>query len=62
MSTREVERLIGRPPKGWQREARKERTRYESWFYRTSSGSLIAIHFDDGRLFAVDDKTVASSK
>lgn len=54
MTTREVEQLLGRPPRGWQRTAQKERTRYESWFYRTGSGEVIAIHFDSGRVFAVD--------
>ena len=61
MTTAEVEKLIGRPPKGWQREAQKDRTRYESWFYRTSSGDVVAIHFDNGRLFAVDGGQVRNA-
>lgn len=54
MTTQQVEALLGRPPRGWRRAAQKERTRYESWFYRDSKGDVIAIHFDSGRLFTVD--------
>lgn len=46
-----VRATLGAPPPGW---TRKNGVRYESWFYRNSAGGTAAVHFDAGRVIAVD--------
>lgn len=57
MSKREVASLLGKPLPGWtETRARREAT-IESWYYRTRTGGLAAVHFREGRVFAAEESS-----
>jgi hypothetical protein len=55
MSHRQVASALGRPIPGWTMEQKRGRTRYEAWYYRMRTGSVAAVYFRDGRVFAAEE-------
>lgn len=59
MSTRQVAHLLGKPLPGWSaKNARREAT-MEAWYYRTTTGSVAAVYFRDGKVFAAEEQADA---
>lgn len=54
MDEKRVIELLGSPPKGWRRQARKSGKMIESMFYRNDRDGVAAVHLENGRVFAVD--------
>lgn len=59
MSREEVERVLGRPRPGWKRNGAEPK--YESWFYPAEGGGVAAVHFSDGKVFAVDHSNASET-
>ena len=54
MSRREVVALLGRPTPGWTTERERRGTRFEAWYYRTTTGGIAGVYFRDGKVFAAE--------
>jgi hypothetical protein len=54
MDEKRVVELLGSPPNGWRRQARKSGKMIESMFYRNDRDGVAAVHLENGRVFAVD--------
>jgi hypothetical protein len=59
MSQREVASLLGRPLPGWSATNRRPEATIDAWYYRTSSGSIAAVYFRDGKVFAAEESSNA---
>lgn len=57
MSDRQVERILGRPRNGWERELRSGGAQYRTWLYPNDQGGIAAVHFARGKVFAIDYAT-----
>ena len=59
MTERQVEAILGKPVPGWIARSRQGDAMTEAWYYRRHGGGLASVHFNDGRLFAADDRSEA---
>jgi hypothetical protein len=57
-----VVEILGPPRKGWRREAVKNGVSLESLFYKNEEGGVAAVHFERGRVFAVDYESEPQSR
>jgi hypothetical protein len=59
MTRKQVEAILGKPAPGWTATLRQGDDVTEAWYYRRSDGGVASVHFNDGRLFAADEKSEA---
>ena len=59
MSKRDVASILGKPMPGWSERHDRASATVEAWYYRTSSGSVAAVYFRDGRVFAAEESSDA---
>jgi hypothetical protein len=59
MSHRQVAGLLGKPIPGWTVENRRGGSTIEAWYYRTRSGSVAAVYFRQGKVFAAEEASNA---
>ncbi|HEY3055556.1 MAG TPA: hypothetical protein VGK31_06460 [Thermoanaerobaculia bacterium] len=59
MSKKDVAHLLGKPIPGWTVTNERPSATVEAWYYRTTDGSLAAIYFRDGEVFAAEEKSQA---
>jgi hypothetical protein len=60
MSHRQVAGILGRPIPGWTVKSNRRGTAIEAWYYRTTTGSIAAVYFRDGAVFAAETNSDAS--
>ncbi|HYM61056.1 MAG TPA: hypothetical protein VEZ11_09205 [Thermoanaerobaculia bacterium] len=59
MSQDDVAKILGKPMPGWIVKTDRREAPVEAWYYRKSDGSVAAIHFREGRLFAAEQSSQA---
>ena len=59
MSQHEVANILGKPIPGWTKTNDLRETTIDSWYYRTTSGSVAGVYFRDGKLFAAEENSGA---
>jgi hypothetical protein len=59
MSQHDVARILGKPIPGWTATHRRRDSLIESWYYRKSDGTIAAVFFRDGELFAAEENSQA---
>lgn len=57
MSYRQVSSLLGKPIPGWAARQRRNDTTFEAWYYRTRAGSIAAVYFRNGKVFAAEEES-----
>lgn len=57
MSYRQVASLLGRPIPGWSTRQKRNGTTFEAWYYRARSGSIAAVYFRNGKVFAAEEES-----
>jgi SmpA / OmlA family len=57
MTRKQVEEILGKPIPGWSSTLRQGDDLTEAWYYRRRDGGVASVHFNDGRLFAADEKS-----
>jgi len=57
MSKKDVARILGKPIPGWTVKNERPSTTTEAWYYRTTDGSVAAVYFRDGEVFAAEEKS-----
>ncbi|MFZ2491685.1 MAG: hypothetical protein WA208_09385 [Thermoanaerobaculia bacterium] len=59
MSHREVTQILGKPIPGWIIKKKAGGVDMEAWYYRTTFGSLAAVHFREGDVLAAEEDSGA---
>lgn len=59
MSKKDVAHILGKPIPGWTVTNDRPSATIEAWYYRTTDGSLAAVYFRDGEVFAAEEKSQA---
>lgn len=50
-----VTEILGRPLPGWTNSKRRPEATFEAWYYRMRGGSVAAVYFRDGKVFAAEE-------
>jgi hypothetical protein len=59
MTGKQVEAILGKPIPGWTSTVRQGDDMTEAWYYRRRDGGVASVHFNDGKLFAADERSEA---
>ena len=59
MSQRQVASLLGRPVPGWSVRSDRADSTIDAWYYRTRAGTVAAVYFRDGKVFAAEESSNA---
>lgn len=57
MTEKQVETILGKPVPGWTATVRQGDGVTQAWYYRRRDGGVASVHFNDGKLFAADDRS-----
>ena len=55
MTRDDVTEILGRPLPGWTNSKRRPEATFEAWYYRMRGGSVAAVYFRDGKVFAAEE-------
>lgn len=57
MTRSDVREILGRPLPGWTNSKRRPGATFEAWYYRMRSGTVAAVYFRDGKVFAAEESS-----